>query len=60
MVVWCYAPDSATEVVSSHGTTYHLRLVDVPETTIVDKQRGEPLSIEFEHGPGKSVVRRVS
>lgn len=60
MVVWCYAPDSATEVVSRHGTTYQLRCVDLPETTIVGQQRGEPLSIEIEHGPGKSVVRRLS
>jgi len=59
MVVWCYAPGSTTEAVSSHITTYHLRFVDVPETTIVDKGKGEPLQIEIERGAGKAVVRRV-
>lgn len=59
MVVWCYAPGNTTEVVSSHSTTYHLRFVDVPETTIVDKPKGEPLRIEIERGAGKPVVRRV-
>jgi hypothetical protein len=59
LVIWCHAPDSTAQVVSSHITTYHLRLVEVPETTIVDKARGEPLIIEIESGPGKAVVRRV-
>ena len=57
--VWCYAPDDPTKVVSSHTTTYHLNYVDVPETTIVDKKRGEPLSIELEKAPGKPVVKHV-
>jgi hypothetical protein len=59
LVVWCYAPGSATEVVSSHITTYHLRFVAVPETTILDKGKGEPLTIEIERGAGKPLVRRV-
>lgn len=57
--VWCYAPDDPTKVVSSHTTTYHLNFVDVPKTTIVDKKKGEPLSIELVKGAGKPVVERV-
>jgi outer membrane lipoprotein-sorting protein len=57
--VWCYAPDDPTKVVSSHVTTYHLNYVEVPETTIVDKKRGEPLSIELVKTSGKPVVKRV-
>src|SRR5262249_25683038 len=57
--VWCYAPDDPTKVVSSHTTTYHLNYVDVPETTIVDKKKGEPLSIELTKSPGKPQVQRV-
>jgi hypothetical protein len=59
LVVWCRAPGSATGTVSSHITTCHLRFVDVPATTIVDKSKGEPLSIAFEKGPGKAVVVKV-
>ena len=47
LVVWCYAPGGSTQVVSSHVTTSHLPWVDVPSTLIVDKQRGEALSIEL-------------
>jgi hypothetical protein len=59
IAVWCYAPDDPTQVVSSHTTTYHLNWVDVPETTIVDKKKGESLSIELVKGAGKPVVKRV-
>jgi len=59
LVVWCRAPGSTAQSVSSHTTTYHLRFVDVSETIIVDKRRGEPLSIEIAKGPHKPVVRRV-
>jgi len=57
--VWCYAPDDPSKVVSSHTTTYHLNYVDVPETTILDKKKGEALSIELEKTGGKPVVKRV-
>jgi hypothetical protein len=59
LVVWCWAPGSTTQSVSSHTTTYHLRFVDVRETIIVDKQRGESLSIEIVSAPGKPLVRTV-
>jgi outer membrane lipoprotein-sorting protein len=59
IAVWCYAPDDPTRVVSSHTTTYHLNFVDVPDTTIVDKKKGEPLSIELVKGADKPIVRRV-
>ena len=41
LVVWCYAPGDPEKTVSSHTTTYHLNYVDVPETIIVDKKRGD-------------------
>ena len=47
MLVLCYAPGSSTQVMSSHITTSHLPSVDVPRTIIVDKPRGEALSIEL-------------
>lgn len=59
LVVWCRAPRDDSVTVSSHITTYHLRFVDVPATTIVDKARGEPLSIGFAKGAHKPVVARV-
>ncbi|HTO55498.1 MAG TPA: hypothetical protein VMR50_19095 [Myxococcota bacterium] len=59
IAVWCYAPGDPTKVVSSHTTTYHLNWVDVPETTIVDKKKGEPLSIELVKGADKPIVKRV-
>ena len=59
LVVWCWAPGSTTESVSSHITTYHLRFVEVSETIIVDKPRGEPLSIEITKGRHKPVVGKV-
>src|SRR5882672_7531077 len=40
-------------------TTYHLNLVQVPETIIVDKKRGEALSIELARGSGKPAVKWV-
>lgn len=59
LVIWCRAPGSATETVSSHSTTYHLRFVEVPETTILDKKRGESLTIDLMRGSGKPVVTAV-
>jgi hypothetical protein len=60
MVVWCYAPGSNTQVVSSHITTSHLPSVDVPRTIIVDKARGEALSIELTRsGNGKPALTRA-
>ena len=40
-------------------TTYHLNFVQVPETIIVDKKRGEALSIELARGSGKPAVKWV-
>jgi hypothetical protein len=60
LVVWCYAPGGGTQVVSSHITTSHLPWVDVPNTLIVDKQRGEALSIELTpQGNGKPRLTRA-
>ncbi len=59
LVVWCGAPGNPSETLSSHTTTYHLIFVQVPETIIVDKKRGESLSIELAKGPGKPAIERV-
>lgn len=59
LVVWCRAPGSTTESVSSHTTTYHLNYVDVPQTTIVDKEAGQPLTLDIAKGPGKPIVTGV-
>lgn len=58
-MIWCCAPGSATETVSSHSTTYHLRFVEVPETTILDKKRGESLAIDLVRGGGKPMVAAI-
>lgn len=59
LVIWCRAPGSTTETVSSHSTTYHLRFVEVPETTILDKKRGESIAIDLVRGSGKPAVAAV-
>ena len=59
LVVWCRAAGSSTESVSSHSTTYHLRFVTVPETLIVDKKKGESLSIELATAAGKPAIVAV-
>jgi hypothetical protein len=44
IVIWC--KDAAGDkTVSSHGTSYHRRFVDTPETHILDKPAGEALVI---------------
>ena len=46
IVVWCI--DSKTgATTSSHITTYHLNFVKVPESYVLEKQRGEPLLIDL-------------
>lgn len=57
LLVWCM--DSPTALAtSSHSTTYHLRFVDVPETFMIDKAKGEMLFIDVEkHGARPSIVR---
>jgi hypothetical protein len=59
LTVWCLAPDDPAKIVSTHITTSHLKYVDVRDTTIVDKKRGEPLSIELAKSAGKPVIERV-
>jgi hypothetical protein len=45
--------------VSSHATTYHLRFVDVPEQTVLQKRAGEPVTIELQKTSGKPIVVRA-
>ncbi len=58
LVVWCRSEDGQ-RTVSSHTTTSHLPVVDVPLTWIVDKQAGEPTVIELERSGTKAVVTSV-
>lgn len=54
LVIWCKDP-GASRVIGSHGTTYHLRFVDVPRQLNLDKPAGEPLYIDLEKR-GENVV----
>jgi len=56
LVIWCKDP-GASRVIGSHGTTYHLRFVEVPQQLNLDKRAGEPLYIDLEkHGEQVVVV----
>jgi hypothetical protein len=57
LVIWC--KDDAGRTVSSHSTTYHARFVDTPQTYILDKPAGEPLTIDLERRNGRAVVADV-
>lgn len=58
MVMWCKSA-SGDSIVASHGTTSHLNYVDVPETTIMEKRAGEPVTFELQKTGGKPSVVRV-
>ena len=58
LLVWCKSP-SGDKNVSSHATTYHLRFVDVPEQTVLQKRAGEPVTIELQKTSGKPLVVRA-
>ena len=58
LVIWCKSA-SGDRNVASHGTTYHLNFVDVPETTILEKAAGEPVTIELRKTGAKPAVSRV-
>jgi hypothetical protein len=55
LVIWC-KDAGASRVIGSHGTTYHLRFVDVPRQLNLDKPAGEPLYIDLEKRGEKVVV----
>jgi hypothetical protein len=55
LVIWC-KDAGALRVTGSHGTTYHLRFVDVPRQLNLDKPAGEPLYIDLEKRGEKVVV----
>jgi hypothetical protein len=57
LVIWC--KDDAGRTVSSHSTTYHARFIDTPQTYILDKPAGEPLTIDLERRNGRAVVTDV-
>jgi len=58
MVMWCKSA-SGDSTIASHGTTHHLNYVDVPETTILDKRAGEPVTFELQKTAGKPSIVRV-
>ena len=58
LLVWCKS-SSGDKNVASHATTYHLRFVDVPEQTVLQKRAGEPVTIELQKTSGKPVVVRA-
>lgn len=58
MVMWCKSASGDSNV-ASHGTTYHLNYVDVPETTILDKRAGEPVTFELQKTSGKPSIVSV-
>lgn len=45
-IIWCR--DETGKTVSSHSTSYHARLVDTPQTYILEKPAGSPLAIGIE------------
>lgn len=55
IIVWCKDATGAVTV-SSHSTTSHGRIVDTPETYIVDKAAGEPLMIGLERLGGRVLI----
>ena len=57
LIVWCYG--AGGETVSSHSTTYHARLVDTPQTWLLDKPAGAPLTITLERRGGRAAITDV-
>jgi hypothetical protein len=58
IIVWCKDASGAATV-SSHSTSYHGRFVDTPETHIVNKRAGEPLTVTLVRRGGRVVVAGV-
>jgi hypothetical protein len=54
LIVWC--KDAAGKSESSHSTARHARYVDTPQTYIVDKAAGVPLTISLERRGERAVV----
>jgi len=57
LVIWC--KNENDEVLSSHGTSYHRRFVQTPETYYLDKEAGDALVIELEQKGSKAVIVNV-
>lgn len=54
MIVWC--DDATGKTVSSHSTSYHARLVDTPQTFLLNKAAGETLTIDLERRGGRAFI----
>ena len=55
LVIWC-KDATGSRIVASHGTTHHLRFVDVPHPLKAEKPAGDPLYIELEKQGERMVV----
>jgi hypothetical protein len=43
-------------LVSSHSTSYHGRFVETPQTYLLDKRAGDPLTIDLERRGGRVII----
>lgn len=57
LIIWC--KDEAGKTVSSHSTTYHGRFVDTPQTYILEKPAGSPLTIDIERRGSRAIVTKA-
>lgn len=57
LIVWC--KDGAGNTVSSHGTSYHSRFVDTPQTYILEKSAGSALVIDIERRSSRAAITGV-
>jgi hypothetical protein len=55
LVIWCYDA-SGQATVSSHSTSYHGRFVETPQTYLLDKRAGDPLTIDLERRGGRVII----
>ena len=57
LVIWC--KDETGKTVSSHSTSYHARVVDTPQTYILEKPAGSILTIDIERRGDRAVITVV-
>ena len=58
LIIWC-RDEGGEEVVSSHGTSYDRRFVDIPRVWILEKDARETLLIRLERQNGRVVIAEV-
>ena len=57
LVIWC--KDETGKTVSSHSTSYHARVVDTPQTYILEKPAGSILTIDIGRRGDRAVITDV-